>query len=44
MRPEAVGDVSEDLVPVLELHPEQTVREGFDHPTPYESRWLGDER
>jgi len=39
-----VGDVSEDPVPVLELHPEHSVWERLDHDPFDEVRWPWHER
>jgi len=43
MSPEAIGDVSEDLDPVLELHAKHSVGESLDNP-PFHERRLGHER
>ncbi len=43
MGAEAVGDMSEDLGPILELHPKYAVREGLQHSTANEVGWLGHE-
>ena len=44
MSAEAVGDVSEDPVPVLELDPKHPAREGLDDPTRNEIGSAGHER
>ena len=41
---EAVGDVSEDPGPVMELHPEDTVRERFQNHASNQFGALGHER